>query len=389
MRIRTINRKKLAFSAFGIAFLCLFGGTLFWAGWVLNAWGSARLPVVTTEGDAGYLTLISPAESDLLAINGITGDKVDFLPASDMNMLGPQERFLFTSHESGMYAGVTRIDLETGKTDIIISYLDQDFVNLDGLLWTPWDTLLVGEETTGGRLFEILNPLSPTNQVEFVQRPAFGTRRNEGLAIDSRGFLYGVDEVPGGGIYRFRPDQPLTPQALESGTLEVLVADGSVRNLEDGPVNGHWVDASETDFAGFGRPEDIEIVGDQLFVALTSSHEVIVIDLSETESTSVSLFASADTNAPGLTNPDNLASDPDGNIYIAENITLSRFKGKSNQLWLARAGEPLQPATDVELVATLNSPRNEFSGIFVDSTGTKLFTNVLGPDNYILVVQIR
>lgn len=345
--------------------------------------------MITTEGDAGFLTLISPTESDLLAINGITGDKIDFLPASDMSMLDPQERYLFTSHESGTYAGVTRIDLETGETDIIVSYLDQDFVNLDGLLWTPWDTLLVGEETTGGRLFEILNPLAPPDEVEYVLRPAFGTRRNEGLAIDSRGYLYGVDEIPGGGIYRFRPDAPLTLQALESGTLEVLVADGSVSKLKDGPVNAYWEVINGADQAGFGRPEDIEIVGDQLFVALTSTHEVIVIDLSEPGTSSINLFVSAATNAPGLSNPDNLASDPEGNIYIAENITLSRFKGKSNRLWLAKAGEPLQPATGVELVATLNSPRNEFSGILVDSAGERLFTNVLGPDNYVLVIQIR
>lgn len=388
MSIRWINRKRLAYSAAAIVFLSLFGGTLFWGGWVLSGWGQARLPVVTTEGGAGYLTLISPAESELLAINGITGDKIDFLPASDMNMLDPEERFLFTSHESRTYAGVTRIDLETGETDILISYLDHAFVNLDGLLWTPWDTLLVGEETTGGRLFEILNPLAPVNEVRYVKRPAFGTRRNEGLAIDSRGFIYGVDEVPGGGIYRFRPDSPLTAESLESGTIEVLVADGSVGKLEDGAVDARWVNSAEAEATGFGRPEDIEIVGDQLFIALTTTHEVIVIDTSEPESASVNLFASAGTNAPDLSNPDNLASDPDGNIYIAENITLSRYKGKSNRIWLAKAGEHLQPATSVELVATHESPRNEFSGILVDSSGERLFTNVLGPDNYILVIQI-
>lgn len=364
------------------------GGGLFWAGWTLNSWGAAQVPMITTEGDIGFLTLISPAESDLLAINGITGEKIEFLPKSDMNMLDTDERYLFTSHEAGPQSGVTRIDLETGETDVIVSFRDHDFSNLDGLLWTPWNTLLVGEETAGGRLFEILNPLADEGDVQFVERTAFGTRRNEGLAIDSAGNVYGVDEVPDGGIYRFIPDAPFTVDSLAAGHLEVLVSDERVRNLDSGRVPARWEDAATSEPIGFGRPEDIEIVGDTLYVALTSTDEVISLDLSDPATTSIGLFVSADTNAPELTGPDNLASDPDGNIYIAENIALSRYKGQRNQLWFARAEDPLQPATELKLIATLNSPRNEFSGILVDSAGERLFTNVLGPDNYIYSLQI-
>ncbi len=382
-----ITLKRVAVVVVSGTFLALFGGTLFWAGWVLNSWGAAQLPVITTEGERGYRILISPAESDLLAINGITGEKVAFLPKSDMNMLDPSERYLFTSHEAGAQSGVTRIDLVSGETDIIIDYRDHDFTNLDGLLWTPWDTLLVSEEATGGRLYEILNPLSRPDEVRFVERPAFGKRRNEGLAFDTQGNLYGVNEVPDGGIYRFRPDSPLTPRSLESGTLDVLVADERVTDLKTGRVVARWEPESTASLTGFGRPEDIEIVGNTLYVALTTTNEVISIDLSDPNITSVGLFASADTNAPDLSGPDNLASDQDGNLYIAENITLSRYRGRKNQLWFARAGDPLGRAIDVELVATLNSPRNEFSGILVDSAGERLFTNVLGTDNYVLVLQ--
>jgi hypothetical protein len=372
-----------------VIMLPAIGGGMFWAGWVLSSRGSAQLPLITTEGDFGHIALISPAESDLLAINGITGRKVPFLPASDMNILDPSGRFLFTSHESGTSAGVTRIDLETGDTAVLVSYLDHDFRNLDGLLWTAWGTLLVGEETPGGRLFEILDPMAQPGEAQFVERTAFGRRKHEGLAMDERGYLYGVDEANEGGIYRFRPDAPLTVDALSSGTLEVLVTEADLSELDRGRVAARWEPAETADPAGFNRPEDIEITRDTLYVALTGADQVISIDLADANNPTIGLFASSETNAPGLTWPDNLASDPDGNLYITENIGGSRFTGQRNQLWAAAAaGDPLAPAEKVELFATLNSPRDEFSGVLVDNTGDRLFVNVLGPDNFILMVPL-
>lgn len=344
--------------------------------------------VVTTEGDTGYLILVSPAESPELAINGISGEKVAFLPRSDMNQLDPNERYLFTSHEGVSSSGVTRIELATGRTDIIVGQDDVSHSRADGLLWTPWGTLLLGEERTGGRVFEILNPLAEPDAIQLVELAGLGRLRHEGLAIDARGFLYGVDEVSGGGIFRFRPDKPLTAESLRSGKLDSLVVDGDVGKLEDGRLAARWEPIAAADPASFARPEDLEIVGDTLYVALTGTHEVISIDLADPDATSVGLLVSAATNLPGLNNPDNLASDADGNLYIAEDIAPSRFSRPRNQLWFARVGRPLEPAIETSLVATLNRPHNEFSGILVDASGERLYTNVLGTDNYILAILI-
>ena len=360
-----------------------------WGGWYLRSQSSMDPALVTFEGDLGYITLISPAESSVRANNGINGRKVDFLPNSDMNVLDPGERFLFTSHESTTEAGITRIDLETGETSIILSFRNGDFISLDGLVWTPWDTLLVGEERAGGRVFEVLEPFIDSGPSPYVELTAFGRRRHEGLAIDNRGYLYGVDEVSGGGIYRFRPDAPLAPGGFGSGTLEVLAVDGDVGKLDGSRLSGTWEPAASGQHTGFNRPEDIEIMGTVLYVALTGSNEVISIDLRDPEAPTVGLFVSAGTNAQDLTAPDNLASDPDGNIYIAEDVTLARFRDVRNQLWHATASEdPLAPARGVELVATLGTSRDEFSGVLVDSAGERLFLNILGPDNSILMALL-
>jgi secreted PhoX family phosphatase len=95
----------------------------------------------------------------------------------------------------------------------------------------------------------------------------------------------------------------------------------------DGTVDGR-LSADAVGGTGYQRPEDLEIKtlpnGDQmLFVATTTTHEVYSINLVSRE---VQLFVSRDTPdlATGLpvgtelTNPDNLAIDAAGNIYIVE-----------------------------------------------------------------------
>jgi hypothetical protein len=73
-------------------------------------------------------------------------------------------RYLFTVFESGT-SGVQRHDLETGETDTIWQVPPGDVAaRFDPAFWTPWGTLITGEENWGcgdgvcGRLFEFRNP---------------------------------------------------------------------------------------------------------------------------------------------------------------------------------------------------------------------------------------
>src|SRR5215213_210470 len=76
---------------------------------------------------------------------------------------------------------------------------------------------------------------------------------------------------------------------------------------------------------------------DYLYVATTSTHEVYRLDLSHN---TISLFASRTTiDLPtgrpvgaAFTNPDNLAVDHDGHIYMVED----RNGGVDDDIWLAK-----------------------------------------------------
>ena len=125
---------------------------------------------------------------------------------------------------------MTVTDLMTGVTSLV----DQQshYESLDGIVWTPWHTLLFAEEkivasfddprvpnAVGGLVYEY----DPRTGVT-TPRPAVGVRSHEGLRFDAQGNLYGISEsTPGqngsGAIYKFVPDRR---GDLSSGQLYVL-----------------------------------------------------------------------------------------------------------------------------------------------------------------------
>ena len=83
-------------------------------------------------------------------------------------------RYVYRTHETGNNGAVTYLDLQTGETGVIAER--PDFERLDGLAWTPWNTLLAAEEVItaahkdptvpqaqGGLVYELfLDPADPT-----------------------------------------------------------------------------------------------------------------------------------------------------------------------------------------------------------------------------------
>jgi secreted PhoX family phosphatase len=121
----------------------------------------------------------------------------------------------------------------------------------------------------------------------------------------------------------------------------------------------------------FDRPEDMEIKtlknGKQvLFVATTTNHKVFSIDLA---SNRVKLFASRDTldMATGepvgnaFTNPDNLAIDASGNIYIVEDQN-----GGKQDTWFARDADGDGVAEAIGKWASLTTIGAEATGLYFD-----------------------
>ncbi|HEX9592528.1 MAG TPA: alkaline phosphatase PhoX [bacterium] len=166
---------------------------------------------------------------------------------------------------------------------------------------------------------------------------------------------------------------------LSSGQLYALKVIGVDPNYPVGDRTGpfEWValdmaqvvvdafDAAQAvEATEYGRPEDVELIGHTLYVAITSTDRVLAIDLNKQ---TVADFVRAGVNVPaedtsaegpvnapptgqfvtGFDNPDNLAQGPDGRLWIVEDNSPS-------DIWVAdpdRNGDGL--ADGVHLFASL------------------------------------
>lgn len=280
----------------------------------------------------------------------------------DMNTLnenGPQAgRYLFTPYEIGT-SGVRRLDLQTGQA---ITIVNGGFGGGDASRWTPFGTYLTGEEATNGRLFELRNPLlnPATDTANFVHLNVIPRVAQEGLAFDKNNNLYFIDEFNGGKIYRYTSATPNNGSTFfNAGQTSVLKVTGAgdtgaatwvpITDANGAPLPGvntvtingvTSVDGRQggafVGGTGYNRPEDLEIKtlanGTQIlyFAATdgTPTGKVMSVTLTNANNATVKTFVDVNTinKATGLAvgtqflNPDNLAIDADGNIYILEDI---------------------------------------------------------------------
>jgi hypothetical protein len=347
----------------------------------------------------------------------------------DMNTLNETGRragqLLYRTHETPAAGQVTVTDLATGATSIVVERADWN--RLDGIVWTPWHTLLVGEEMRPERLPSTPAPEFPAAQAGLVYevnpvtgssiaRPALGAKAHEGIRIDPRGNVYGISETgpttvvgtpprpaPGGYIFKFVPDQRGDMSSGQLYALKIVASTG------DRTGKAVWIPldrtlvtidadqaATQAGATGYGRPEDVEMAtstgnnrggGNVLYVAVTDEHRVLRIDLREPRggrehSTAfVSDYVRQGVNAPAdFSNPDNLALDKNGNLYITEDTTTP----PGMDIWVAVPNRgPHHSAEQTVRFASLTDCGAEPSGIYFDQTGTTLYVNVLhrsGPD---------
>src|SRR5690606_20455712 len=120
---------------------------------------------------------------------------------------------------------------------------------------------------------------------------------HEGIDVGPDGSVYVIDELNGGSIFRFVPTRR---GDLSEGQLFALKVAGlsdaeqawSSATYLDKAGDFEWValdmELAQTDAKAaadqvhateFGRPEDVEIIGNVLYVANTTEDRVIAIDL--------------------------------------------------------------------------------------------------------------
>lgn len=307
-------------------------------------------------------------------------------------------RYLYRTHEVGSGGSLSVVDLKTGETKILHQDKDAGYERLDGLTWTPWGTLLFAEEKIGGRVFEaFLDPKDPTTVTRVKPRPKLGIIRHEGIGVAPDGSVNVIDEFNGGSIYRFIPKRSgdlsdgqlyalkltgLTDAAqawdektfgMKVGAFKWVALDMKVATV-DAKKAADAVNATE-----FGRPEDVQVIDNVLYVANTTEDRVVAIDL---KTKRLSSFVQAGVNVPvevrdlvtGLNSPDNLAKGPDGRLWIVEDNVPS-------DIWVASRGtSKTGVAKNVELFASLKDPGAEGTGIYFGKDDHTLFVNIQHPD---------
>ena len=341
-----------------------------------------------------------------------------FQDAADMNTQnepGQQAgRYLYRAHEVGSNGSISVTDLLTGETKTMAQR--QDWEVLDPVIWTPWGTLLFAEETNaarfrdpavpqavGGLVYEvILNEADPTVVEAILPRPAIGAKSHEGMRFDPQGNLYSISERTPGYIFRFVPDRRDDLSSGQTYVLRITQADGDrTGDAEWVPLDraAVQVDASAAADAvsatGYGRPEDLEIAtstgndrggSNTMYVAITSEHRVLAIDLrepaggSEHRTAYIYDYARRGLNAPvDFQAPDNLGLDRAGNLYITEDPGGSFSSGKrlGDDIWVAAPNRGSNgPSPSVVRFASLTDCEAEPTGNYFELTGDRLFVNI-------------
>lgn len=353
----------------------------------------------------------------------VIASEPQFPDLPDMNTLnetGPQAgRYLYRPHEVSSNGAVTVTDLKTGETRLLAQRADWE--RLDGIVWTPWGTILTAEETNAAKLPDPQVPqakaglayeIDPKTGAATV-RPAIGARAHEGLRFDSRGNLYGISESNPGYIYKFVPDRRGDLSSGQLYALKITKADGD-RTGEAVwvPLDRTAVQVNSNEVAAaagatsYNRPEDVEIAistgnnrggANVMYVAITGENRVLAIDLGESEGdneTTVTEYVRAGVNAPAdFEMPDNLALDKNGNLYIAEDPGgKSPAKTKGDDIWVAIPGKGEHDmARQTVRFASLTDCDAEPTGIYFDLSGTTLYVNVQhrGGDGRDLAVAIK
>lgn len=354
---------------------------------------------------------------------------------TDMSAFDPSGRFIFLPHETQFGAGLTRYDMVTDRAinlfrgDMNGAHGDwsNDFGALDPATWTPKNTLLVAEEWSGqGRIFEVTNPMADVAHGETVTVNELNNVPNvshEGLRFNHAGTaLYFVDEDHSGSIYKFVPSVNGDYSKGQSFVLSVDAYTGgptiqgnsagdrtgaatwvpltdangvalTTADPFDNPGRGGRAAADEVGGTPFDRPEDIEVGylrngNEVVYFNATSENSVYSVEelgsgkafvrLAASPSTPTNLGYGATTGS--ISDPDNLAQDALGNIYVVEDKPNGDDVG--GDVWFLRDADGDGVAESLDHFMSLQVKGAENTGmIFNPANPTQFIINVQHPES--------
>jgi secreted PhoX family phosphatase len=258
--------------------------------------GPYRTPTQTADAQvalakglkASYLTRRAGNNTDMMA----------FFPARNpTHLITCVEGGRETLVNGKLNPAVQRIHLVSGQVETILRGMSR----CDGIRTTSWGTILATEETGDGGAYEILDPLTTTEQsvtdratgavtdaTHVVKRTALPTMAWEGLEVLPSGVIVAGDELrpgtggadrDGGAVFKFVPTTPRVGTGPITNLTQSPLVAGSVYALQVSCVNdtqqygqgceignAAWVavsaanartDARTNGATGYYRPEDL------------------------------------------------------------------------------------------------------------------------------------
>lgn len=358
----------------------------------------------------GYRQVIVSDESALDIYPGMS----DWGDMNTVNETGKHAgRYMYRTHEVrpgadlNAFTGgaVSVIDLKTGEAKIIAQR--KDWEALDGIVWTPWHTVLFAEESITAQLKDPEVPLATSGLLYEMEldkhdlmtakkvsvRPLLGSLSHEGIEIDAEGNVYVIDEEKTGAIYKFVPE---TYGDLSAGQLYALrvmngaktgAAEWVALDMNQVQISAR-VAAKAVNATPFCRPEDMERINETLYVALTcedvanpanTSGAGAVLSVKLGDKPMVNYFVAHGVNVvkedkvnkvTGFKSPDNLAKSADGKLWIVEDNDYS-------DIWVAEPDLDGDGYSDsVNLFASLKDVPAEGTGIYFGKDSHTLYVNV-------------
>ncbi len=317
--------------------------------------------------------------------------------------------------DGGSGGAVSVVDLKTGIAKEVVGRADWEA--LDGIVWTPWQTILFAEEAgtsarpdpdapnaTSGLVYELkLDRRDPTSAESVTVRPMLGALAHEGIETDAEGNVYVIDEDRKGAIYKF---VPTNYGDLSSGQLYALRVMGGAKtgaaewvalDMTQAQIRAN-VAARAVGATEFCRPEDLERIDSTLYVALTCEDvdnaantsgknaagynvgAVLAVELGEQPSAKYVVasgkntpFENHSTATTGFAKVDNLANGPDGKLWMVEDNDFS-------DIWVydPRSNDANDDGykDGVHLFASLKDKPAEGTGIYFGKDPRTLFVNV-------------